>query len=249
MGELLGGLLDGKLGAILSQRCHSESCLWLLHAGFFPEASTPTKPSSCSLDGLPPNITTPGWPEERLDEALTVYRWNYFAWIFDSVSMPAIIANQITSMWGLLHPDYTSQRWHVFATSWMCCTTVLFANRAFRLSVISDYSLSLQALLLLFGFAPSCFNSFRMARLAESNWIQGDCRRHVWREWVGIKGSLPKRRYGEFRCNLSNGLKPVDNSNIIHAANEEFQELAYDTGFIYLPLGISFQRLIYKRAE
>lgn len=69
--------------------------------------------------------------------------WNYFAWIFGSASMSAIIANQIISMWGLFHPDYTSQRWHVFVTylivTWMCCATVLFANRA--LPAISNLGL------------------------------------------------------------------------------------------------------------
>lgn len=48
--------------------------------------------------------------------------------------MSSIIANQIISMWGLFHPTYTSQRWHVFVTyliiTWSCCACVLFANRA-----------------------------------------------------------------------------------------------------------------------
>ena len=70
-----------KLGAILSQRRHSESRLWLLHAGFFLEAFAPTKSSSCSFDGLPPDIATPGWPEERLDEALTIHR-SWHLWLF-----------------------------------------------------------------------------------------------------------------------------------------------------------------------
>jgi len=77
-----------------------------------------------------------------LDEAQIVHRWNYFAWIFGSASMSAIIANQIISMWGLFHLDYT-WRWHIFVTylivTWMCCATDLFANRA--LPAISNLGL------------------------------------------------------------------------------------------------------------
>ncbi|KAF2493840.1 amino acid transporter [Lophium mytilinum] len=60
--------------------------------------------------------------------------WNACAWIFGSASMSLIISNQLTSMWGLFHPEYVPERWHVFVTylivTWLCCATVLFANRA-----------------------------------------------------------------------------------------------------------------------
>lgn len=37
-------------------------------------------------------------------------------------------------MWGMYHPEYEPQKWHVFVgylvSSWMCCAIVLFMNRA-----------------------------------------------------------------------------------------------------------------------
>ena len=47
----------------------------------------------------------------------------------------ASISSQIAvAMYGLYHPDYSPQRWHVFIgyliITWSCCSIVLFANRA-----------------------------------------------------------------------------------------------------------------------
>lgn len=48
--------------------------------------------------------------------------------------MSAILGNQTVSMYALFHPDFTPQPWHVFVSfiicTWICCATVLFANRA-----------------------------------------------------------------------------------------------------------------------
>jgi choline transport protein len=65
---------------------------------------------------------------------LIVSRWNVLAWIFGSASMSSILANEVLAMWGLFHPEYVAERWHVFVCyiiiSWSCCGVVLFANRA-----------------------------------------------------------------------------------------------------------------------
>lgn len=48
--------------------------------------------------------------------------------------MSAIIGNCILAMWGLYHPDYIQQKWHVFVIyiimTWLCCALVMFGNRA-----------------------------------------------------------------------------------------------------------------------
>ena len=66
--------------------------------------------------------------------SLILNRWNLFAWIFGTASMSSILANQIISMYGLFHPGYAYERWHVFVVymivTWMCCLIVMFANRA-----------------------------------------------------------------------------------------------------------------------
>lgn len=48
--------------------------------------------------------------------------------------MASISGNIVVAMYGIYHPEYVPQRWHVFVAylifTWMCCCTVLFANRA-----------------------------------------------------------------------------------------------------------------------
>ncbi|KAL2006488.1 hypothetical protein VTN00DRAFT_9156 [Thermoascus crustaceus] len=60
--------------------------------------------------------------------------WNTLAWIFGAASMSAILGNQTVSMYALFHPGFQPQAWHVFVSfiicTWVCCSTVLFANRA-----------------------------------------------------------------------------------------------------------------------
>ncbi|PGH12655.1 hypothetical protein AJ79_04153 [Helicocarpus griseus UAMH5409] len=60
--------------------------------------------------------------------------WNALAWVFGAASMSSILANQTLSMYMLFHPDLVPQSWHVFVSyiicTWLCCCTVLFANKA-----------------------------------------------------------------------------------------------------------------------
>ncbi|KAJ6786634.1 hypothetical protein PWT90_03724 [Aphanocladium album] len=60
--------------------------------------------------------------------------WNFLAWIFGAASMSAIVGNQTVSMYCVFHPNFEVQAWHVFVSylicTWICCCTVLFANRA-----------------------------------------------------------------------------------------------------------------------
>lgn len=47
--------------------------------------------------------------------------------------MSSILGNQTVSMYALFHPDFTPKAWHVFASmlicTWICCLTVMFANK------------------------------------------------------------------------------------------------------------------------
>ncbi|KAI4706616.1 hypothetical protein J4E89_008683 [Alternaria sp. Ai002NY15] len=60
--------------------------------------------------------------------------WNALGWIFGTASISSILANQIISMYGLFHPGYAFERWHVFIAyliiTWLACFVVMFANRA-----------------------------------------------------------------------------------------------------------------------
>ncbi|KAB2099512.1 hypothetical protein AG0111_0g12342 [Alternaria gaisen] len=60
--------------------------------------------------------------------------WNALGWIFGTASISSILANQVISMYGLFHPGYAFERWHVFIVyliiTWIACFIVMFANRA-----------------------------------------------------------------------------------------------------------------------
>jgi choline transport protein len=48
--------------------------------------------------------------------------------------MSSISSQIAVAMYGLYHPDYIPQRWHIFIgyliATWISCSTVLFANKA-----------------------------------------------------------------------------------------------------------------------
>lgn len=48
--------------------------------------------------------------------------------------MSAILGNQTVSMYAIFHPEFVTRPWHVFVSylfcTWVCCLTVLFANKA-----------------------------------------------------------------------------------------------------------------------
>lgn len=54
--------------------------------------------------------------------------------MFGPTSISVILGNIIVAMYGLYHPDYVAQKWHVFVAylviTWMCVVVVLFANKA-----------------------------------------------------------------------------------------------------------------------
>lgn len=60
--------------------------------------------------------------------------WNFLGWVVGTASMSLILGNQTVSMYAAFHPALVVQRWHVFVSylicTWICCATVLLANRA-----------------------------------------------------------------------------------------------------------------------
>lgn len=76
---------------------------------------------------------TPGLKYGRICGWFAGY-WNTSAWMVGSASMASISAQIVVTMYGLYHPSYIVERWHVFIAylliTWLSCATVLFANRA-----------------------------------------------------------------------------------------------------------------------
>ncbi|GAB7353252.1 hypothetical protein MBLNU459_g3762t1 [Dothideomycetes sp. NU459] len=109
--------------------------------------------------------------------------WNFFAWIFGAGSTSAIIANQILAMYGLFHPEYVAQRWHVFIVyfilTWACCAVVLFANRA--LPTINTIGL--------FLIVGGCFISIIVCAIMPSTTGAGHATSSaVWKDWDNQTG-------------------------------------------------------------
>lgn len=105
--------------------------------------------------------------------------------IFNSASMSSILANQVISMYGLFHPDYVYERWHVFMAfliiNWACCFLVMFANRA--LPVVTNIGL----VLILLGV----FITIMVCAIMPSQKLGGKghaSSSFVWKEWQNQTG-------------------------------------------------------------
>lgn len=97
--------------------------------------------------------------------------------------MTSILANQVISMYGLFHPDYTYERWHVFIAyllvTWACCFTVMFANRA--LPTISNIGL--------FLILAGCLISVLVCAIMPSRSGKGHASNSfVWKDWQNQTG-------------------------------------------------------------
>ncbi|KAH7138526.1 amino acid/polyamine transporter I [Dendryphion nanum] len=111
--------------------------------------------------------------------------WNFFGWIFNSASMSSILANQVISMYGLFHPGYEYERWHVFMAfliiNWACCFLVMFANRA--LPIVTNIGL----FLILIGV----FITIMVCAIMPSQKLGGHGHASsdfVWKEWQNQTG-------------------------------------------------------------
>jgi amino acid transporter len=49
---------------------------------------------------------------------------NVFGWSLGIASLYAVTGLEITGLWGLTHPDYESQPWHVFLVAFIICWSV-----------------------------------------------------------------------------------------------------------------------------
>jgi amino acid transporter len=58
---------------------------------------------------------------------------NFFGWLFDLASIVYIMSELVVQMYGLYHPNYVIQPWHIFITllliTWICICCTIFFNR------------------------------------------------------------------------------------------------------------------------
>ncbi|OAL01539.1 amino acid transporter [Phaeosphaeriaceae sp. SRC1lsM3a] len=59
--------------------------------------------------------------------------WNFLGWLFGTASITSILANQVISMYGLMHEGYAYERWQVFIVyltfTWVSAFIVMYMNR------------------------------------------------------------------------------------------------------------------------
>ncbi|MCJ1309396.1 hypothetical protein MMC25_003055 [Agyrium rufum] len=104
--------------------------------------------------------------------------WNFAAWIFGPTSISAIVGNCCVQMYAVTHPDFVPQKWHVFVcyliVTWICCSVVLFANRA--LPAVNNLGL----FLILVGLLITIIVCAVLPGKSGSGYASND---FVWREW------------------------------------------------------------------
>jgi choline transport protein len=58
---------------------------------------------------------------------------NFFGWLFDLASIVYIMSELVVQMYGLYHPNYVIQPWHIFIVllliTWMCIGCTIFFNK------------------------------------------------------------------------------------------------------------------------
>lgn len=97
--------------------------------------------------------------------------------------MTSILANQIISMYGLFHPGYAYERWHVFIVyliyTWLSASIVMFANRA--LPTLTNIGL--------FLILAGCFITMLVCAIMPSTTGKGYASHSfVWKEWQNKTG-------------------------------------------------------------
>lgn len=58
---------------------------------------------------------------------------NFFGWLFDLASIVYIMSELLVQMYGLYHPNYVIQPWHIFVAllliTWICIAVTIFFNK------------------------------------------------------------------------------------------------------------------------
>ncbi|KAL2070513.1 hypothetical protein VTL71DRAFT_13539 [Oculimacula yallundae] len=109
--------------------------------------------------------------------------WNTFAWMCGTATMASISGQICVAMYGVHHPNYTPERWHVFIAyliiTWTCCSIVMFANRA--LPTINNIGLAF----ILSGVFITIIACVTLPHTAGTGYATSS---FVWAEWSNQTG-------------------------------------------------------------
>jgi len=136
--------------------------------------------------------------------------WNFLAWLIGLAASAQIIGAQTVSMYSAFHPDFVTQRWHVFVAYivciWLCGFLVIFANRALPMLE------TMGGFLVLAGVFVTIVVCASMAPVHATDGF-------VWREWQNSTG------YGSdgfvFVLGMLNGAFAVGTPDVVSHLAEE----------------------------
>ena len=136
--------------------------------------------------------------------------WNFLAWLIGIAAIAQILGAQSVSMYAVFHPDFVTQRWHVFVAYilcvWTCALIVIFANKFLPMLE------TLGGCLILAGVIITIVVCASMAPQHATNAF-------VWREWQNSTG------YGSdgfvFVLGMLNGAFSVGTPDVVSHLAEE----------------------------
>lgn len=140
--------------------------------------------------------------------------WNACAWIFGAASISAILGNQTVSMYSIFHPGFVAKPWHIFVSylicTWICCCTVLFANRA--LPVIGNLGM----FFIVSGVLITIIVCAVMPSVRDVSYATND---FVWHDWTNQTGYTSNGFV--FVAGMLNGAYAVGSTDCVtHLAEE-----------------------------
>jgi len=127
-----------------------------------------------------------------------------------------IIAEQTVSMYKAFHPEFTTQRWHVFLAylvcTWVCCFVVLYLNRTLPMFATMDGVLVIVGVLITIivcAVMPHFGGSYATSEF-------------VWREWQNTTGY--ESNGFVFLLGMLNGAFAVGTPDVVSHLAEEVRQ-------------------------
>jgi choline transport protein len=167
--------------------------------------------------------------------------WNFLAWIFGASSITSILGNQVVAMYAAFHPEFQAHAWHVFVAyilcGWICCGTVLLANRALPKIEILGGFLILAGVIITIIVCAVMPTTTGMGHASNS---------FVWHEWSNGTGYTPNGFV--FVAGMLNGAYAIGTPDAVTHLAEEIPHpsknvpkailaqmvVGFWTGFLYL---------------
>ena len=138
---------------------------------------------------------------------------NFWAWMFGLAATAQIVGTQLVAMYSAVHPDYTTQRWHIFmgyvGCTWIVCFVALYLNRLLpKIAALSGalVIVGLLVTIVVCAVLPGSHGGYATSKF-------------VWREWQNTTGY--KSDGFVFLLGILNGAFAIGTPDVVtHLAEE-----------------------------